>query len=137
MVEVMVTVGVYDDEPKDTIWMEFKSLPRVGDLILPNAQLKRMIDAKKKQWNTSPKARINYVKTVAHTGGGHPILMLSFHPSLFIVDLYYDDEVQECVALKTMPDTSDLFTPPGSQTTYVVTRIQHFEDSSTLYLQEQ
>lgn len=92
MIDVRVTVGIYDDlKNAEVIRMQLGALPRIGEALLMTPELKRMADKKIKEWNLAPDTRVNYVKCIAYDQQPTPVLMLSTNPKLINMDCIMED----------------------------------------------
>lgn len=95
MINVLLTVGIFDDEAtirREAVSHRLPQLPQVGDLIVPNAAIKALINKKAEEWNMDSNIRMCYVKAIAWLEDT-PVLMLSTAPSLYTMDCIYDGKI--------------------------------------------
>lgn len=94
MITVKIVVGVYTDlaDIKESVSYQLPQLPSIGDIILPNAMLNSIIERKRREWEFNLEERINFVRAIAFSDNGTPIVMLGIHPTYVLAELYFKGE---------------------------------------------
>lgn len=95
MHKVYVTVGIYSNlSEAKLIEMSLPHIPRIGDMIAPNNELKELMESKRKEWDMPSSVIINYVKVIAYRDKSeYPVIMLGGNPQHITVDIIYKEKV--------------------------------------------
>lgn len=138
MVEVYVTIGYKDIFfSTERVLMRYPSLPRIGDVIVLTPELRRMVDAKKKEWKVIDKsARLNYVRSVAYQNDSFPTVILGLNPALIDADVWYENEYIGCIGLKTAPRIGDIVHVTGMAKCKFISSIEHAENCLNIELSD-
>ncbi len=94
MIEVLVTVGIAKEFPQEdeSVKISLPCLPRIGDCIFPNEELKTLIEERREAWKYDKDCSLNYVRTVGYMDGQElPVIMIGKKPETIIVTLHYKD----------------------------------------------
>lgn len=137
MVEVYVTIGYKDIFfSTERVLMRYPSLPRIGDVIVLTPELRRMVDAKKKEWKADEHARLNYVRSVAYQNDSFPTVILGSNPVLIDADIWYKKEYVGCIGLKTAPRIGDIVHVTGMAKCKFISSIEHAENCLNIELSD-
>lgn len=137
MVEVRVTIGIYENLSNARIFnMKLGSLPRIGESVILDGDIKEYEKQKKKEWKMPDYERINYVKNIAYDRQDTPILMLSAHPSSIFVDFYVKNEHSFTMTSKSVPKKGEMILPPEGDPLYVDEICHTGNNSLTVFLSE-
>ena len=110
MVSTFIMVGGYNtknDILDNSVPYEMPQLPAVGDVIIPNAAIQRLIDQARKDWNMEKYTRLNYVKGITWMDGV-PVIRLGTDPKLIVIDCIYGDKPSVAMAVMAVPRKGDL-----------------------------
>jgi len=103
-------------------------------MVIPNAQLKKLMESKIKEWDLSESWPINYVRAVTYSENeNYPIVMLSFRPGSIAVD-YFDGNQIKGGFVETLPKIGDMvFIQEFNEKEYLyVTGIAHHSGSTNV-----
>jgi len=109
MIKVLITVGMYDSNPKELpiVEMNLPEIPKIGDMIMLTPELKELIEKKKKEWDLVSGVKINYVVAVAYMNEAEsPLIMLGGNPNRFSVDIVYENKIVGAY-LRSIPEIGD------------------------------
>lgn len=139
MIEAIVTVGIYNTERdiiNNGIICKLPQLPSVGDLIIPTASLKPVLERTAKEWGVEEGCPINYVKAIGWLDV-MPVVMLSFNPRKITVYCYYNNK-EILTTVDTLPRINDMIGFKdknfSSQSFLYVRKIYHFDGDVNLEL---
>ncbi|MDD4819296.1 MAG: hypothetical protein PHD21_00440 [Flavobacteriales bacterium] len=124
--DIFVTIGVYQDKDDAPEVFEIKvpALPRVGDKILLNSEMRDEAEKMCKLWGFPQGTELNYVRCVAYQEDAlYPIVMLSFNHLIFkVINIITPENESISMLVRDIPKQGDNIFLPDKR----VFRVQDF-----------